>query len=73
MFIWVELPEGLDAEALLRNAVQKGVAFVPGSSFYADNPMRNTARLNYSHNKGERTVQGIARLIEAIGEFTVRS
>lgn len=73
MFLWIELPEGLDAEALLRCAVQKGVAFVPGSSFYADHPKRNTARLNFTHNKGVRTEQGVARLIEAIGEFTVRS
>ncbi|REK74524.1 PLP-dependent aminotransferase family protein [Paenibacillus paeoniae] len=73
MFLWVELPDGLDAETLLKCAVQKGVAFVPGSSFYADQPMRNTARLNYTYNKGERTVQGVARLIEAIGEFTARS
>lgn len=73
MFLWVELPDGLDAEALLRCAVQKGVAFVPGSCFYADNPLRNTMRLNYTHNKGARTTQGVARLIEAIGEFTVRS
>lgn len=73
MFLWVDLPEGLDAEALLRCAVQKGVAFVPGSSFYADQPKRNTARLNYTYTKGERTVQGVARLVEAIGEFTVRS
>lgn len=73
MFLWVEMPEGLDAEALLRCSVQKGVAFVPGSSFYANNPMRNTARLNYTHNKGARTEQGISRFIEAIGEFTVRS
>lgn len=73
MFLWVDLPEGLDAEALLRCAVQKGVAFVPGSSFYAGEPKRNTARLNYTHNKGARTVQGVARLMEAIEEFTVRS
>lgn len=73
MFLWVELPDGLDAEVLLRCAVQKGVAFVPGSSFYADKPMRNTARLNYTHNKGARTELGVARLAEAIGEFTVRS
>lgn len=73
MFLWVDLPEGLDAEALLRCAVQKGVAFVPGSSFYADQPKRNTARLNYTYTKGERTVLGVARLVEAIGEFTVRS
>jgi len=73
MFLWVDLPEGLDAEALLRCAVQKGVAFVPGSSFYADQPKRNTARLNYTYTKGERTAQGVARLAEAIGEFTARS
>ncbi|MFD0590806.1 PLP-dependent aminotransferase family protein [Paenibacillus sp. GCM10027627] len=73
MFLWVDLPEGLDAEALLRCSVQKGVAFVPGISFYAADPERNTARLNYTHNKGARTEQGVARLMEAISEFTVRS
>lgn len=73
MFLWLELPNGLQAEALLRCAVQKGVAFVPGSSFYADNPKRNTARLNYTYNTGARTEQGIKRFVEAYGEFTARS
>lgn len=73
MFLWLELPEGLDAEALLRCAVQKGVAFVPGSPFYASTPKRNTARLNFTHNTGERTAAGVARFAEAIGEFTARS
>ncbi|MFX3631971.1 MAG: PLP-dependent aminotransferase family protein [Candidatus Pristimantibacillus sp.] len=73
MFLWAELPEGLDAEVLLKVAVQKGVAFVPGSSFYAYDPKRNTARLNFTHNKGERTAMGVERLGEAIREFTARS
>lgn len=73
MFLWLELPDGLDAEALLRCAVRKGVAFVPGSSFYASEPKRNTARLNYTHNSGAAMAQGVERLAEAIGEFTVRS
>lgn len=73
MFLWLQLPEGLDAEALLRSAVRKGVAFVPGSSFYGENPHRNTARLNYTYNTGERTKQGVARFVEAIEEFTARS
>jgi len=73
MFIWADLPEGLDAEALLRCSVQKGVAFVPGSSFYALEPQRNTMRLNYTYNSGERTREGVERLVEAIGEFTGRS
>ncbi|MUT64376.1 PLP-dependent aminotransferase family protein [Paenibacillus sp. NEAU-GSW1] len=73
MFLWAELPEGLDAEALLKAAVTKGVAFVPGSSFYGKDPQRNTMRLNFTHNKGIRTVQGVERLAEAIREFTARS
>ncbi|WP_168122936.1 PLP-dependent aminotransferase family protein [Paenibacillus sp. HB172176] len=73
MFLWMELPDGLDAETLLRCAVQKGVAFVPGSSFYGDQPQRNTARLNFTYNEASRMEQGVARLMEAIGEFTVRS
>ncbi len=73
MFLWAELPEGLDAEALLRAAVMKGVAFVPGSSFYSANPKRNTMRLNYTYNTGDRTWKGIQRMVEAIEEFTARS
>ncbi|MGO4107811.1 aminotransferase-like domain-containing protein [Paenibacillus sp. YAF4_2] len=73
MFLWVELPEGLDTEALLKVAVSKGVAFVPGSAFYAYDPKRNSARLNFTHNKGIKTVQGVERLADAIREFTVRS
>jgi len=73
MFLWLELPEGLDAEVLLRCAVGKGVAFVPGSSFYANDPQRNTARLNFSFCSGEAMERGVARFVEAIGEFTARS
>jgi len=73
MFLWLTLPEGLDSEALLRCAVGKGMAFVPGTAFYAYEPKRNTARLNFSFCTGERMERGIARFIEAIGEFTARS
>src|SRR5690606_21283121 len=58
MFLWLELPEGLDAEALLKAAVQKGVAFVPGSAFYAGEPKRNTARLNFTYTTGEQMAVG---------------
>ncbi|WP_029192133.1 PLP-dependent aminotransferase family protein [Paenibacillus harenae] len=73
MFLWLELPDGLDADALLRGSVRKGVAFVPGSAFFAEQPQRNTARLNYTYNTGARTKLGVERLAEAIGEFTARS
>ncbi|SFT00483.1 PLP-dependent aminotransferase family protein [Paenibacillus sp. BC26] len=72
MFLWLELPEGLDAEALLRAAVMKNVAFVPGSSFYAAEPARNTARLNFTYTQGERMATGISRFAEALNEFLAR-
>jgi len=47
MFFWVRLPKGLDAIALLPKAVKRGVAFVPGSAFYAQAPEANTMRLSF--------------------------
>ncbi|WP_219835959.1 PLP-dependent aminotransferase family protein [Paenibacillus sp. R14(2021)] len=72
MFLWLELPEGLDAAALLRSAVTKNVAFVPGAAFYAAEPQRNTARLNFTFTTGERMATGIARFAEALNEFLAR-
>jgi 2-aminoadipate transaminase len=72
MFFWVELPEGLDAQALLKVAVEKGVAFVPGMSFYAGEPNRNTMRLNYSFAQPSVIRTGMERLTEAASEFLGR-
>ncbi|MEO7336025.1 MAG: PLP-dependent aminotransferase family protein, partial [Caldimonas sp.] len=47
MFFWLELPEGIDATALLEGAVARGVAFVPGAAFYASEPKLNTLRLSF--------------------------
>ncbi|CAH1189936.1 2-aminoadipate transaminase [Paenibacillus plantiphilus] len=72
MFLWMQLPEGLDAEALLRCAVTKGVAFVPGAPFFAEEPQRNTARLNFTYTQGEVMELGIRRFAEAVSEFVAR-
>jgi 2-aminoadipate transaminase len=47
MFVWLQLPPALDAAALLPQAVKAGMAFVPGSAFYADRPQHNTLRLSF--------------------------
>ncbi|MBD2872103.1 aminotransferase-like domain-containing protein [Paenibacillus arenilitoris] len=73
LFLWLELPDGLDGEALLRLSIRKGVSFVPGGQFYAQHPRRNCIRLNFACHAGERTKLGVERLAEAIGEFTARS
>ena len=49
LFVWVRLPDGIDAADLLDRAVkQAGVAFVPGAAFFHDGRGRNTMRLSYS-------------------------
>jgi len=47
MFIWLQLPQAVDAAALLPQAVKAGMAFVPGSAFYADQAQNNTLRLSF--------------------------
>jgi 2-aminoadipate transaminase len=66
MFIWVEVPEGIDTMALLEKAVARNVAFVPGAPFYANAPRRNTLRLAFVTVPPERIEQGIAVLGELI-------
>ncbi|MGZ5156969.1 MAG: aminotransferase-like domain-containing protein [Caldimonas sp.] len=66
MFFWVELPSGVDAEALLPRAVERGVAFVPGAPFYAGAALKNTLRLSYVTVSPEAIERGVAALAAAL-------
>jgi len=66
MFCWVRLGEGVDTGRLLDVAVEEGVAFVPGWSFYADAPDRSTMRLSYVTNSPETIAEGLRRLAAAL-------
>ena len=66
MFLWVRLPEGMDAQVLLAEAVERGMAFVPGAPFYADEAETNTLRLSYVTVSPEQIRQGVAALAAAI-------
>jgi 2-aminoadipate transaminase len=66
MFFWVELPEGVDAMKLLPQAVEHGMAFVPGSAFYADHPRANTLRLSFVTVAPDRIVRGIELLAQTL-------
>ena len=48
LFVWAELPEGVDGLKVFNAAVEAGVAFVPGTYFYPDGGHENTMRLNFS-------------------------
>ena len=67
MFVWVTLPEGMDAAALLAVAVRTArVAFVPGAAFFADRSGVNTLRLSYSLCSPEQIEAGVSRLAQLI-------
>jgi 2-aminoadipate transaminase len=62
MFFWLELPAGLDAMALLPQAVEAGMAYVPGEPFFAAAPMRNTLRLSFVTVAADQIDAGVAAL-----------
>jgi len=79
LFLWVTLPEGIDATALLPEAVAHKVAYVPGAPFFPETnaPRRkrrgkplpvghNTMRLNFSNASLEEIDLGIQRLGQVI-------
>ncbi len=68
MFLWVQLPQGLKAIPLLDKAVEKGVAFVPGSAFYAQDANESTLRLSFVTATVDQINTGMAALAEAIRE-----
>jgi 2-aminoadipate transaminase len=69
MFFWLELPERIDAMALLPRAVQAGMAFVPGAAFYAQAPRMNTLRLSFVTVPPEKIEQGVAALARVLKEI----
>lgn len=68
LFIWVELPEGIDAKLLLEKAVERHVAYVPGTHFFADGGHENTLRLNFSNSTIDQIRTGMAVLREVFAE-----
>jgi 2-aminoadipate transaminase len=68
MFLWVRLPEGMNAVDLLPHAVEKNVAFVPGAAFYADHGDPRTLRLSFVTASVSQIDTGIAALARAIRE-----
>jgi DNA-binding transcriptional MocR family regulator len=67
MYIWVDLPEGVDGAELAMTALRdEKVAVVSGRSFYPANPKLNTIRLAFPQTPEDRAGEGIARLAGVI-------
>ena len=69
LFLWVTLPEGLDAADVFKKALEKKVAFVAGEPFYPNGGNANHIRLNYSCMPEDKIVEGMKRLGETLTEM----
>ena len=69
MFLWVRLPDGLNAVDLLPRAVARNVAFVPGKAFYAGQSDGRTLRLSFVTSSAQQIDVGIAALAGAIRDM----
>jgi len=62
LFLMVYLPQYIDAQELLQEALAYKVAFVPGVDFHVGNSGHNTFRLNFSHESPPMIEEGMKRL-----------
>lgn len=67
-FLWLTLPQAVDADRLLQRALGRSVSFVTGSAFFVDGSGHNTVRLSFSQPSEADIEEGIARLGRALRE-----
>jgi 2-aminoadipate transaminase len=72
LFFWARLTGArgqlADANQLAKRAIDKGVAFVPGAPFFAQDPDVATLRLSFATANVEKIEEGIGRLGQALKE-----
>ncbi|GHF24698.1 aminotransferase [Streptomyces mashuensis] len=66
MFVWVRLPEGRDATALLPEAVAHDVAYVPGEPFFAGAGDAATLRMSFAGHPPDVIEEGVRRLAKVL-------
>jgi DNA-binding transcriptional MocR family regulator len=69
-YVWLTLPEGIDAAQMLPLAIGERVAYVPGSAFYAGSTLpgeaRRSLRLSYCYPEPDRIREGVRRLATVV-------
>ena len=69
LFVWVTLPEWMDARKLFDACVMEKVAFVAGSPFFADGGHDNTLRMNFSMPTVSQIETGVERMSRVIRQY----
>jgi 2-aminoadipate transaminase len=68
-FLWVTLPEQCETDAMLPDATDRGVIYLPSSWFYPDRSWTRSLRLNFSAQPEERIAEAMRRLAETISAY----
>jgi 2-aminoadipate transaminase len=72
LFLWVTLPESMDAGEMFIAAVEKQVAYVVGTAFYPDGGGANSFRMNFSYSSMAEIEEGVKRLAQVIATWKGR-
>jgi len=67
-YVWLQLPAGMDAKAMLPRAIRARVAYVSGTAFYADGFGSRFLRLSYCYPTPDRIREGVRRLARVLAE-----
>jgi len=67
-YLWVTMPESMDATAVFNASIKKGAAFVIGSAFDPQGVRNNSFRLAFSHTAEDRIEEGVKIIAGAIKE-----
>jgi 2-aminoadipate transaminase len=71
LFTWATMAEHVNATEMLKAAIEREVAYVPGKSFFPDPKVGfNTMRMNFSHPADDKIQVGVERLGQVITEWT---
>lgn len=74
LFTWAQLPLGVNTTEMLKDAIARDVAYVPGKSFFPDPKVGfNTMRLNFSHPSDEKIGVGVERLAEVMTKWVAKN
>jgi len=68
LFLWVTLPDHMNADEMFYQAIERNVAYVIGSAFYCDGGGLSSMRLNFSYPTKDDIVEGVKRLAKVIEE-----
>ncbi len=70
IFLWCTVPEGINTQDIFKDCLEKGVAFVPGSTCMVDiEAPSNCFRLNYSTMPDDKIVEGIRLIGEVLKKY----